>query len=102
MGLYNVLKQKYDFSLRKYNVAGKIEKLLNYNNVKLMAWAFIMSRVYRIYQLYREEMVLNDILNTVLKKQTEYIKNVKKISIDDKKLLKENNIYIDDLLNLKY
>jgi hypothetical protein len=51
MGLIKALRIKYDQSIIKFNVQGKIDKILESKNIRIIAWIFIISRVYRIYQL---------------------------------------------------
>lgn len=51
MGFFTVLKIKYDNSLRRHNIPERMNSLLTYRNIRLFAWAFILSRVHRIYQL---------------------------------------------------
>ncbi len=43
-------KRKYDSAYTKYNFQGKMTAILTSKNVKIFAWIFIASRLYKIYQ----------------------------------------------------
>lgn len=43
-------KYSYDKLLKKYNFDDHFQKFLTPNNIRLLAYAFIITRLYRIYQ----------------------------------------------------
>lgn len=51
MGLYRGVKSRYDNLITKYNVSRKLQQMLESKNVRIMAWMFIFTRIYKIYQL---------------------------------------------------
>ena len=65
-----------------------------FNKIRLFAWGFIFSRLYRIWNLTTEELILMDILASIKKKQLEHIINVQKSSDEISRLLIDNVYFI--------
>jgi hypothetical protein len=51
MAFFRVLKMKSDNIMRKYRVPEKLDKIFNFENIRIFAWMFIISRIYKIYKL---------------------------------------------------
>jgi len=51
MSLLKIIRVKSDDFIRRYNVTKQIEIITSSENIRLIGWAFIISRVYYIYHL---------------------------------------------------
>lgn len=51
MSFFNFIKGKYENVYKTYGLTDKINSLVTQRNIKIVIWAFIISRVYRMYQL---------------------------------------------------
>jgi hypothetical protein len=48
--MFKYLRKKYDTAYTKYNIQSKLSTIITSSNVKIFAWIFIASRLYKIYQ----------------------------------------------------
>ena len=51
MGLMKVLRMKSEDFMKKYKVSNKLDRVFNTENIKLFAYLFLVTRIYKIYQL---------------------------------------------------
>ncbi len=47
--MFKMMRKKYNDIYRKYEIGNKITKYLTSDNVKIMGYIFILSRLYKIY-----------------------------------------------------
>ncbi len=51
MAFMKVMKMKSQDFLTKYKVTYRVEKLFNAENIRIFAWVFIVTRIYKLYLL---------------------------------------------------
>ena len=57
--MFRMMKMKYNDTYKKYEIGNKMTKYLTSDNVKIMGYIFILSRLYKIYHgVYYDNKVL--------------------------------------------
>jgi hypothetical protein len=51
MAYIKVLRMKTDDFMKKYSVSQKINKVFSNENIRIFAWVFIITRIYKMYLL---------------------------------------------------
>jgi hypothetical protein len=53
MGLRKIIQMRTDRFFQKYKISEKYDKILTIDNLRVIAWVFIITRIYKIYQLVK-------------------------------------------------
>lgn len=51
MAYIKILRMKTDDFMKKYSVTQKINKVFSNENIRIFAWVFIITRIYKMYLL---------------------------------------------------
>jgi len=51
MAYIKILRMKTDDFIKKYSVTQKINKVFSNENIRIFAWVFIITRIYKMYLL---------------------------------------------------
>lgn len=84
MSLWRVLKQKgktFKIKIFGYNF---LNEFFTQENIRIMAFVFILTKIKTIYNLTIENIILIEVLETIVRKQGECLKQVKKIDYNKK------------------
>ena len=53
MAYIKILRMKTDDFIKKYSVTQKINKVFSNENIRIFAWVFIITRIYKMYLLVK-------------------------------------------------